>query len=77
MYKRCGGDFKSIMTKKLSLFIGWAKKPKKPNRLRNKTETERKNRLIELISSILVFVLYCSQFRFKFRFIKYKNRGFG
>ena len=48
--------------------MGWAKKPKKSNRSRNQTETEFKNRLIEPIGLVLVFILYNSWFRFKFRF---------
>ena len=39
-------------------------------------ETKSKNKLTEPIGSVLVFVLYNSQFQFKFRFTKYKNHGF-
>ena len=37
---------------------GWAKKPKKPNRPKNQNEIEPKNRLTELSSLVLVFVLH-------------------
>ena len=42
---------------------------------RNQIKIEPKNKLIESIGLILVFVLYNSQFKFKFT--KYKNHGFG
>ena len=45
--------------------------------LRNQIEIKLKNRLTEPISSVLIFVLYNSRFQFRFRVIKYKNRGFG
>ena len=54
-----------------SLRVG--KKPKKSNQI----ESEPKNRLIKSSCSVLVFVLHKSLFWFMFRFIKYKNRGFG
>ena len=45
----------------------------KTNPPKNQIETESKNRLIKLSGSVLVFVLHKSWFRF----IKYKNHGFG
>ena len=35
--------------------LGWEKTPKKPNRPKNKTETEPKNRLIEPSGSVFGF----------------------
>ena len=57
--------------------VGWIKKLKIPSQLRNQTEIEPKNKLIEPIGSVLVFILYNSRFQFRFKFTKYKNCSFG
>ena len=53
-------EIKLDMEKAYDRLRGGQKKPKKLNRSRNQTETESKNRLIKLIGSVLVFILYNS-----------------
>ena len=60
------------MLERLKPNKGWVKKPKKSNQSKNQTEIKTTNRLIEMNSSVLIFVLHKS----RFRFTKYKNHDF-